>query len=106
MESAVMITDYSSVAMDFAYMRRPIIFYQFDKERFREAQYAEGYFSYSESGFGDVTETAAETVNSLKKIFENNLKLPEATLNAFEEFYPLYDDKNNERIFEAINALK
>ena len=106
MESAVMITDYSSVAMDFAYMRRPIIFYQFDKERFREAQYAEGYFSYSESGFGDVTETAAETVNSLKKIFENNLKLPEATLNAFEEFYPLYDDKNNERIFEAIKALK
>ena len=106
MESAVMITDYSSVAMDFAYMRRPIIFYQFDKERFREAQYAEGYFSYSESGFGDVTETAKETVNSLKKIFENNLKLPEATLNAFEEFYPLYDDKNNERIFEAIKALK
>ena len=106
MESAVMITDYSSVAMDFAYMRRPIVFYQFDKERFREAQYAEGYFSYSESGFGEVTETAEETVNAVKEIYKNKLKLKDKTLKAFEEFYPLYDDKNNERIFEAIKALK
>ena len=101
-----MITDYSSVAMDFAYMRRPIVFYQFDKERFREAQYAEGYFSYSESGFGEVTETAEETVNAVKEIYKNKLKLKDKTLKAFEEFYPLYDDKNNERIFEAIKALK
>ena len=106
MESAVMITDYSSVAMDFAYTRRPIIFYQFDEKRFREAQYAEGYFSYRTSGFGEVTETCKDTVSALKKIYEADLKLPESTMKAFEEFYPLYDDKNNERIFNAIKSLK
>ena len=41
-----MITDYSSVFFDFSYMRKPVIFYQFDEKKFRKAQYAEGYFSY------------------------------------------------------------
>ena len=53
-----------------------------------------------------VTETAEETVNAVKEIYKNKLKLKDKTLKAFEEFYPLYDDKNNERIFEAIKALK
>ena len=92
--------------MDFAYTRRPIIFYQFDEKRFREAQYAEGYFSYRTSGFGEVTETCEDTVSALKKIYEADLKLPESTMKAFEEFYPLYDAKNNERIFNAIKNLK
>src|SRR5690606_8936980 len=29
-EASLMITDYSSVAFDFAYLRKPIIYYQFD----------------------------------------------------------------------------
>ena len=31
-KSALMITDYSSVAFDFAYMRKPVIYYQFDND--------------------------------------------------------------------------
>ena len=34
--SSLMITDYSSVALDFAYMKKPVIYYQFDIERFRK----------------------------------------------------------------------
>src|SRR5699024_5489647 len=33
-ESAVMITDYSSVAFDFSFLKKPIIYYQFDPSRF------------------------------------------------------------------------
>ena len=29
-----MITDYSSVAFDFGFLYKPVIYYQFDKERF------------------------------------------------------------------------
>ncbi|MFB6469125.1 CDP-glycerol glycerophosphotransferase family protein [Cytobacillus sp. Hz8] len=33
-ESAMMITDYSSVAFDFSFMDKPVLYYQFDRERF------------------------------------------------------------------------
>jgi CDP-glycerol glycerophosphotransferase len=33
-ESALMITDYSSVGFDFSFLNKPIIYYQFDRERF------------------------------------------------------------------------
>ena len=100
--SAVMITDYSSVAMDFAYMRKPIIYYQFDEKRFREAQYAEGYFSYRDSGFGKVCETCEETLDELQAIYAREGQLLEETQRACEKFFPLYDDNNNERIYQRI----
>ncbi|MBR8644323.1 CDP-glycerol glycerophosphotransferase family protein [[Brevibacterium] frigoritolerans] len=33
-ESAIMITDYSSVAFDFSFLHKPVIYYQFDRDRF------------------------------------------------------------------------
>lgn len=33
-ESAMMITDYSSVAFDFSFLEKPIVYYQFDRRRF------------------------------------------------------------------------
>ena len=34
-DSSMMITDYSSVFMDMIYMKKPVLFYQFDYDRFR-----------------------------------------------------------------------
>ena len=45
-DSALMITDYSSVFMDFAYMEKPEIYFQFDEDQFRSTHYAKGYFDY------------------------------------------------------------
>ena len=33
-ESALMVTDYSSAIFDFAYLQKPVIYYQFDREDF------------------------------------------------------------------------
>lgn len=54
---SLMITDYSSVAFDFAYLEKPVIYYQFDQTDFRKGQHAEGYFSYEKDGFGPVVTT-------------------------------------------------
>ncbi|MEX6101942.1 CDP-glycerol glycerophosphotransferase family protein [Mammaliicoccus sciuri] len=32
-ESKLMITDYSSVAFDFSFLEKPVIYYQFDRDR-------------------------------------------------------------------------
>lgn len=105
-DSAIMITDYSSVSMDFAYMKKPIIYYQFDEERFRTAQYQKGYFDYRKDGFGKVFTEANEVVNELINIYNENMKMSEKYLDRHSRFFTIYDNKNSERIFEEIKKIK
>lgn len=106
MESAAMITDYSSVALDFAYMKKPVIYYQFDEERFRKAQYAEGYFSYRDAGLGTVCNTVDEVVRELSLICEREFEMTDKFKTAHRAYFPLWDDNNCERIFsELFNEL-
>lgn len=104
-ESSLMITDYSSVAMDFAYMKKPVIYYQFDEKRFREAQYDKGYFDYRNDGFGEVVLDEDRLIDSLINSYKNNFKLSSKYIKKYEFFFPLCDNKNNERIFKEIEKI-
>ena len=95
-ESALLITDYSSVFMDFSYMKKPVIFYQFDYDKFREAQYAEGYYDYKD-GFGPVFENITDLVESIKEYYREDFTMKTEYLSKVEEFFPLYDNNNSER---------
>ncbi|HAL7545404.1 TPA: capsular biosynthesis protein, partial [Escherichia coli] len=56
--SKIMITDYSSVAFEMAYLNKPVCYYQFDeKQFFTKGHYNKGYFDYRSSGFGPVFNT-------------------------------------------------
>ncbi|MBR4728056.1 MAG: CDP-glycerol glycerophosphotransferase family protein [Clostridia bacterium] len=57
-ESQLLITDYSSVQFDFAYMEKPLLYWQFDEEAFFSTQYGRGQFDYRRDGFGPVIDTA------------------------------------------------
>lgn len=54
--AAVLITDYSSVAFDLAYIDCPVVYYQFDREDFYFSNPAirMGYFEYERDGFGPI----------------------------------------------------
>ena len=69
-----MITDYSSVAFDFAYMRKPIIYYQFDKEMF-EAEYGGSYFDHERDGFGPVVSKKEECIECVSNWVEGKLDI-------------------------------
>lgn len=104
-ESALMITDYSSVNMDFAYMCKPLIYYQFDKEEFRSKQYEEGYFSYENDGFGPVIEKENELINEIIRIYNLGYKLEEKYLDRINHFFKLRDTYNCKRNYEAIKEI-
>ncbi|MBF0780262.1 MULTISPECIES: CDP-glycerol glycerophosphotransferase family protein [unclassified Granulicatella] len=104
-ESALMITDYSSVCMDFAYMRKPSIYYQFDLEKFRIGQYEQGYFDYAIDGFGEVVFEEYELVNMIKQSYELDFKLSDVYLNRINNFFPLYDTRNCERNYDFVKEL-
>lgn len=104
-ESALLITDLSSIFMDFAYMRKPMIYYQFDMEKFRKGQYQQGYFEYSRDGFGPVCTELSQVEEHLLKYAKNELKMEEEYKKREEEFFPLWDTDNCKRNYNAIKEI-
>lgn len=105
MDSAFLITDYSSIFFDFAYMKKPLVCFQFDKEEFREKHYAEGYFSYENDGYGPCVRTVDEVVNFLIDSFNNGFKMKDEYSNRVDEFFKFTDADNSKRNFEAVLNL-
>ena len=105
-ESAFLITDYSSIAMDFGYMRKPMLYYQFDEEKFRKGQYGEGYFRYRRDGFGPVCTAVQEVETILSQAADRSFRNVPEYLQKETEFFPLYDTENCERNYIAIKNMK
>ena len=103
--SALLITDYSSVFMDFAYMNKPIIYYQFDQEEFRKKHLSEGYFKYERDGFGDVIKNENEVVNKIINYVKTNYKVEEKYISRMNEFFEIKDRNNCKRIYEEIGKI-
>ena len=103
-ECKYLITDYSSVAFDFAYMRKPLQYFQFDYEEFRKNHIPEGYWDYKD-GFGDVTNTVEECVDKLIESANNNFEMEEKYNNKIKDFYIYTDTENSKRTYEEIKKL-
>ena len=100
--SDLLITDYSSVAFDFSYMEKPVIYYQYGDDY----NFKEGYFKYKTMGFGEVVETEDELIVLLEEYLKNNCEMKEKYKDRVDKFYK-YNDKNNcERVYDAILNLK
>ena len=104
-ESKLLITDYSSVFFDFAYMKKPSIYYQFDKSEFYSQHYKQGYFDYSKNGFGIVASDIDALLKALKDNIDRNFRLEPYYIEKIDHFFELHDTHNCKRIFEAIEAL-
>ena len=103
--SDILITDYSSVFFDYAYMRKPMIFFQYDESEFRQGHYRKGYFEYSRDAFGDIARTEDEVVECLRHILQNSLKPDKVYLDKMNSFFRFDDTENCKRNFEEICKL-
>lgn len=103
--SEMMVTDYSSVFFDMVYMKKPVIFYQFDIEDFRKAHYSEGYFNYFDNPFGKSYLTPEDALQRVEYYVEKSYEIDEDAKKAHEEFFAYYDSSNSERIYNKIKNL-
>ena len=105
-ECALLVTDFSSVFFDFGYLKKPVVYSQFDKDEFFAGHsYSEGYFSYEDNGFGPVCRDLESTVDALVKEIENDCRNDPKYIKRIEEFYPFFDDKSCERVYNSICEL-
>lgn len=102
---SLLITDYSSVFFDVAFLNRPQIFYQFDSDDFRKYHYQKGYLDFKHDGLGEVCETETQVVEALKKYIDGNMQLEPVYKKRIDNFFILHDDKNCDRIYNSICSL-
>ena len=105
MRCAVLITDYSSVYFDVAYLHKPVLYDQFDEEEFRSFHYQKGYFDYDRDGFGPVCRTPEALLAALDACARRDFRMEEQYLRRAQAFFPLRDTHNCERTFDAILSL-
>lgn len=102
-EAALMVTDYSSVAFDFAYLRKPVVYSQFDKEAFYEGHpWGEGYYSFDADGFGPVLGELEDLVDYLVESIERGCELEPLYEQRVNDFFQYQDKNNSQRLLQEI----
>lgn len=92
----LLITDYSSVCMDFALLTKPCVFFAFDLDEYEKER--SFYFDYKAYVPGAVAENFDEVLSAIK-----NPRTDEEKLRRFRDFnFDFIDTNNTERIFNAI----
>ena len=103
----LVMTDYSSSVMDFALLRKPVVYCQFDKKEFFESHiYTQGYYDYEKDGFGEVTYDMDSCINVMIRYMENGCKVHEPYGSRMDKFFGFHDKSNCKRVYERIKMIK
>lgn len=102
--SDMLVTDYSSVFFDYGNLRRPMIFYVYDIENYRD-KLRGFYFDFEEKAPGPLARTTEEVIHYIKNI------TPDSYLNEqYEEFYRkfcyLESGESSKRVVEEVFLKK
>lgn len=100
-EASMMLTDHSGIQFDFAYMKKPLVYYHPES---LPPQYEEGGLKYETMGFGPVCKTHEQTVDALCAYMEKNCVIDEKYKERIENFFGYEDHNNCERIYQAAIA--
>lgn len=98
-ESSLMVTDYSGVQFDFAYMKKPLVYFHPSQ---LPAHYEDGGFFYDTMGFGEICTESDQLVDLLCEYMENGCKMKPKYIARVEDFYEFDDHNNCERIYKEI----
>lgn len=107
-ESNLVVTDYSSVVFDFAYLRKPVLYFQADQEEFFSGShtYDKGYFEYERDGFGEVAYDTAELIGLIKDYISRDCALKEQYAKRINATFPYADQGNSERVYTDICRIR
>lgn len=100
-ESALLITDYSSICWDFLYLDKSVIFYQFDQTKYLLERGS--YIDLNSSLFGEVVLTKEKLIECIEeKLFSESYEKKSHNYKAYKEkYFAFFDNKNCKRVVEA-----
>jgi CDP-glycerol glycerophosphotransferase len=99
--SDILITDYSSVFFDFANLRKPMFFYVYDIEDYRD-NLRGFYFDFEKEAPGPLYTTTEEIITELQKMTAASYTLHPNFSAFYERFCSLEDGQASKRVVEAL----
>ena len=102
LKSSLLVTDYSSIFFDFAYLKKPIVYTHFDYDEYRNNHYQNGYFNYLKNGFGPVCYDLNCSIKQIILKIKNGCYIEKIYLQRIKKFFKYNDEKNNERLFHFL----
>ena len=103
--SDILITDYSSVFFDYANLRRPILFYTYDLDKY-ENELRGFYIDIHSEVPGPLLRTTEEVIDALNNIDEIASQYSEKYDEFYERFCSIEDGNASKRIFEKVWDIK
>lgn len=100
-QSSLMITDYSGIQFDFAYMRKPIVYYHPES---LPPQYDDSDFIYERDGFGPIITKQKELIDEICRSMKRNCTIEDKYKERADRFFAYSDCNSCERITEAVVA--
>ena len=100
--SDILITDYSSVIFDYSNLNRPIIFFTYDIEQYRDALRG-FYFDFEEEAPGPLVVDTEGVIECLKSIDDINKQYKNKKEKFYNKFCHIDDGNKAKEILDAIN---
>ncbi len=105
-ESDLIVSDYSSTVFDFAYMRKPVLYYQAD-----DAEFNGGGHTYQESelrwdSFGEIEVTPQAMASRIMEYMENGCQLKPQYRKEIDAMFAFSDQNNCQRLYNAIQKME
>ncbi len=97
----LLITDYSSVFFDYANLKRPMLFYVYDIDTYRD-QLRGFYFNFEENAPGPLLKTTEEVIQSIRQMELNNFALPSSFDIFHHKFCHLEDGHATEKVVNRV----
>lgn len=98
-ESSLMVTDFSGIQFDFAYMRKPLVYLH---HKDIPQHYEEGTFHYDTMAFGEICHDNDELIDTLIEYMQNDCKMKPEYVKRADDFFYYRDHNNCERIYKEM----
>lgn len=102
-ESSLMVTDFSGIQFDFAYMRKPLVYLH---HRDIPQHYEEGTFFYDTMAFGEIVHDNDELIGLLCEYMANGCKMKEEYVRRADDFFYYNDHNNCKRIYDTMREYQ
>jgi len=99
--SDILITDYSSVFFDYANLKRPMIFFVYDIEDYRE-RLRGFYFDFEELAPGPLVKTTHEVIEAIQQFEENENQLPDQFNSFYHTFCNWENGTSTKKVVEQV----
>ncbi|MDU0312710.1 CDP-glycerol glycerophosphotransferase family protein [Phycicoccus sp. M110.8] len=100
LRSKLMITDYTSAAIDFAFLDRPVVYYQFDRNRFIGKR--PSHFDLDEELPGEIAMTLPEVMEVLTQVAGRDFAISRSARDKASNLIAHRDTGARERIVDAV----